>query len=281
MSEQNSNTLPAAVDDPHDEIAMINQRITDLIAGQQRTTTWYRNPSFITSVAAIFISVMTTTVSWYRTYQQDVTALKAQLAATLQQANAGQIQIIELMAKYKDDQPSFLRVSTALNAQNLILAKQAYALARSLGTAASAVNLTTIAHSLMQSNEVTLAEDLLRQAVARAENSVEYVAALRVLGVLQYYNGQRSEGEATFKKALDAFKTYPKEAKSPDYVNYAHAYTHLYWAQALVSSDCRGTKEHLALSAHYLAQLSPAARVQANATTAEVTRMVQSVAACN
>lgn len=280
MTEGKAATL-TAVDDPHDEIAIIKQRINDIVAGQHRSSMWYRNPSFITSLAAIFISVTTTAVSWYRTYQQDITSLQGQLAATLQQANALQLQAIDLAAKYKDDQPNLLRAATTFNAQNLILAKQAYTLARSLGSAASPVNLTTIAHALMQSNEVTLAEDLLRQAVLRAENSVEYGAALRVLGQLQYYNGQTSEAEATFKKALDTFKAFPKEAKSADYVNYHQAYTYYYWGQALVARDCRAAKERLTMSAQLLDRLSLPGQQQAGSTIAEVRRVMQMLAHCS
>lgn len=265
MSMTNSNTA-TTVDDPHDNISILNQRIDDLIAGQRSRSIWYRNPSFVTSVAAIFISTMTTVVSWYRTYQQDITSLQIQLAATLQQANSAQLQAIDMMAKYKDDQPSLLRVSSTMNAQNLILIKQAYALARSLGNAASPINLTNIAYALMQSNEVTLAENLLHQAIARSENSVEYGAALRVLGQLYFYNGQTKEGEATFKQALDTFKKYPNEAKSPDYVNYQLAYTRYYWAQSLIMRDCKAAKEQLAAGLQHLAQMSPVSRPQAGPT---------------
>jgi hypothetical protein len=280
MSEADSNTTAMAiVDDPHDDIAVINRRIDDLIAGQRQSTAWYRNPSFITSAAAIFISVATTAMSWYRTYQQDITSLQSRLASTLQQANLLQIQSVDLMAKYKDDQPRLLHVSSTLTAQNLILSKQAYTLARALGSSAGSVNLLTIAYSLMQSNEVTLADDLLRQAIARAENSVEYGGALRTLGLLQYYNGQRSEGEATFKKALDTFKLFPKEAKSQDYVNYHHAYTHYYWAQALVSFDCRAAKDHLAEGLQLLGQMSPLMRQRAASTEGTLAQMNQQLTA--
>jgi hypothetical protein len=269
------------IDDPHDEIAVINQRIDDLIAHQQRRAIWYRNPSLITSAAAIFISVVTTAMSWYRTYQQDVTSMRAQLASTLQQASSLQIQAIDFYAKYKDDQPAYMRAATVLNAQNLILAKQAYALATALGTAASSGNLTNVANSLMQSSDVTLAENLAQQAAARADNSIDYVAANRLLGALNFYKGQKKEGEASFNKALDVFKIYPNEAKSQDFVNYQHAYTHLYWAQAAVASDCQTAKQQLALASQYMVRLSPLARQQLGSTEAEVNRMNQMTAACN
>jgi tetratricopeptide (TPR) repeat protein len=280
MTAPAETTSAAQVDDPHDELSVLNQRIDDLIAGQKQSTSWYRNPSFITSVAAIFISVMTTAMSWYRTYQQDITALKTQLANTLQQTSAIQMQNVELMSKYKDDHTSYHRLSVALNGQNLILAKQAYSLARSLGSATPAVNLTTIANALLQSQEISLAEDLFRQAVERAENSVEYVQALRGLGGLLYYYGQRSEAEAAFNKALGAYKIYPKEAKSQDYINFTHAFTQFQWAQAVYSTDCRAAKDHLAQALQHMAQLSPTAQQNVGSQVIEFNRVGQLMTAC-
>ncbi|MBM3526573.1 MAG: tetratricopeptide repeat protein [Alphaproteobacteria bacterium] len=263
------------------ELAVLRQRIDDIVAGQQRSTAWYRNPSFITSCAAIFISVTTTVVSWYRTYQQEIASLRGQLASTLHQTAGIHLQNVELMAKYRNDQPSMLRLSTTLNAQNLLLAKQAYSLARELGSAASAASLTTVANSLMQSNEVTLAEDLLQKAIARAENSVEYIAALRVLGALQYYNGNLKVAADTFDKAVKAFTTYPNEAKSADYVNFTHAFTYMHWTQSARQSDCPTAKAKIELAEQHWQKLTEPAKTQMAPMGAELFQMKEFLKGCS
>jgi hypothetical protein len=250
VRERNAQARPDAVDALH-------RRIDDIVSFQKKRGPWYRDPALIISASAFFISVMTTVVSWHRTYQQDVSALKTQLRAAIQQANNLAMQNMELYEKFKNDNSRLLNAASILNTQNVIVAKEAYSLAKALGNAASSLELASAAQALLASDESLLAEDLLNDAVTRAENSVSYAASLRSLSALQFQNGQRGEANASFNRALAVFDQFPKEANNQDYVNITQAYTYLFWSSTVKMADCGLAKETLTKVDQYLARLPP------------------------
>jgi hypothetical protein len=261
------------------DVEAINRRIDDIVTFQKRKGPWYKDTGLMISAAAFFISIMTTVVSWYRTYQQDVNAMKTQLRSAIQQASGLAIQNAELSLKFKDDQQNFLSASSALNTQNIVLARQAYSLSKSLGASASAMELTAAANALIASSEMLLAEELLKEAVLRAKNSVEYVATLRLLSGVQFQNGQRGEAAVSFQKAIGAFVLFPTESNNQDYVNLTHAYSHLYWVNMIVSTDCPQAMQSVEKASQHLSRL-PAIMPQANTMRAEVQRLGQYAQNC-
>ena len=261
------------------DLAGVRRRIDDIVAFQQKKPSLYRDTGIMISAAAFFISVMTTVVSWYRTYQQDVEAKKTQLRTVLLQAYALNIQNIELGHKLKDDYAAFMNASSTLNAQNLMLAKEAYAVARSLGKSASSMDLVSVANALIQSSEVSLVEDLLKQAVERAENSVERLAALRLLGSTQYATGRRAEADASFTAALSVFEKYPQDANNLFNVQITHAFTHVYWANAVGYTDCAVSQKNLASATQYLDRL-PSNAPQVSTLKTQIEQWNAALAAC-
>ena len=231
------------------------------------------------SAAAFFISIMTTVVSWYRTYQQDIISLRAELRTIIQDTNKVSLLHLELFEKYKDNQQAFLNASSTLNSQNIVLAKAAYSLIKQLGGSASSLDLTTTANALIQSSEFLLAEELLKMAAKRAANSIEEVAALRILGSTQFQIGKANESKDTFIKAVDIFARYPKEAVNEGHVNMTHAYTHLFWATVLVSSDCQGAKQSVNSADRHLSLL-PSILPQANTLRSEFRRVANLLSNC-
>ena len=275
-SEAGNNPVTSG---PALDVEAVNRRVDDIVAFQKRKVPWYRDTALMISAAAFFISIMTTVVSWYRTYQQDVNAMKTQLRSAIQQASGLAVQNAELALKFKDDQQNFLSASSALNTQNIILARQAYSLSKALGTSASAMELSAAANALIASSEMLFAEELLRDAVGRAKNSVEYVATLRLLSGVQFQNGQRGEAAASFQKATGGFDLFPTESNNQDYVNLTHAYSHLFWVNMIVSTDCQQAMQSMEKASQHLSRL-PAIMPQANSIRAEVQRLGQFARNC-
>lgn len=244
---------------------ILDKRIDDIVAFQRRKYPWYRDTSLIISVAAFFISVVTTVVSWYRTYQQDINAIQLQLSNVLQQTHALKLQNMEYFAKYKDDPGLYSQLSVALNERNVQLAREAYSLARSLGNSASAIHLIAASQALSVSDVNLLSEELLKKGIDRSENSVEYVGGLRLLGWVYFRSGRQGEGNAAFKKATEAFYKYTSESNSEAYVNLTQAYTYSYWAQALQFTDCKAAKQHFDVAKEYWLKLPGAVQGQVGA----------------
>ena len=110
---------------------------------------------------------------------------------------------------------------------------------------------------LAATNQFNSAEDLYKRAIDAAVNSVEYLGAERALAGQQFYLGKRDDANTNIKKALDVFLKFPKEANSPDYVNYAHAQTYIFWVTMVGASDCKLSNENISQAMHYADLLTP------------------------
>jgi hypothetical protein len=262
-----------------DVAAALDRRIDDIVAFQKRKGPWYRDTGVAISAAAFFISVMTTVASWYRAHQQDINALKTELRAAIQQSNALQMQNIELMVKYKDDNQTLLAASSTLNNQNVASAQEAYSLVEALGDSASALDLTLTANALNNSQETVLAEELLKKATARVNNSLEDVAAWRILAITQLQLSKPGDAKASIAKAVSVFDRYPADVSNKIYVGLTQAYTSLYWANAILSTDCQNAKRSLADALKYLQPIPPDL-LQAKSLQSEAARLSAALVAC-
>jgi hypothetical protein len=79
-SAKNGGTDRFAVD-----LDTINRRIDDIVAFQKRGVPWYRDTGLTISVAAFFFSIVTSSITAYRTLQQDINSRKAALQSLIQQ----------------------------------------------------------------------------------------------------------------------------------------------------------------------------------------------------
>jgi hypothetical protein len=111
--ERSTHLIPSEI--------MLNRRIDEIMASRGEKKPWYREAGLIISAAAFFISILTTVVSGYRNYQQDLDSTRAQLRASIRQAGNIAIQFIELMAKYEENKQIQGATSRALNGQNIII----------------------------------------------------------------------------------------------------------------------------------------------------------------
>ena len=140
---------------------------------------------------------------------------------------------------------------------NVAFAKQGLSLVNELGRNASAIDLAETGMLLAAVSQFNSAEDLYKRAVDAAINSIEYLGAVRSLAQQQFYLGRKDEATVNMNKALGVFSKFPKEANSPDYVNYTQAQTYLYWAGYVGTTDCKLWNENISQAVHYAGLLTP------------------------
>ena len=257
----------------------LNRRIDDIVALQKKSTPWYREGSLIVAVAAFVISIITTIASGYHTYRQDVDALKAQLRAAIESSGNIAVENAEYLVKYKNEQTSMLAISSALNVQNIVLAREAYSIVTSLGNSATSLDLSAAANALINSNDQILAEELLERAVTRSLNMNEYLGALRQLSAVQYQSGKHGEGIKNFARVLDVCNQYPNECNNKSYVHVTQAYSHVFWANVVMPGDCASARDNLAIAEQDLAKL-PQDLQQARILRAQVASMAPGISGC-
>jgi hypothetical protein len=74
-----------SVSDTAKAMDALNARIDDIVTFQKRKEPRFRDTSFIISSAAFLISLLTSGISAYRTYRQDINSRKDALQSTIQQ----------------------------------------------------------------------------------------------------------------------------------------------------------------------------------------------------
>jgi hypothetical protein len=72
-------------DDLSKRVGILDDRIADIITFQKRKEPWYRDTGVLISVAAFTISILTSGLTAYRTYRQDINTRKDALQSLLQQ----------------------------------------------------------------------------------------------------------------------------------------------------------------------------------------------------
>ena len=222
--------------DQTSRLAAIEGRVDVLVsAAGQFQTPWFRNPSFIISLAAFLISIVTTVASAYRTYREDVEAQRAQLRTVFSQLNSVELRAAEYSAKF-NNHPALAGIRSTLNTQSMFLAKQAYTLVKEIGDDASAIDLAFAGYAVANVGEMALGEELEMKALEKAKNATEYIGAARALGAMKLATQRIPEAEKYRQMALHGFDLFPKDAINEHRVNEAHAWTQLYWATN--STDC-------------------------------------------
>jgi len=234
-------------------IYSLNSRLDILIHKiAPKKKAWYRDAGVFISVCAFVISVITSTIAAFRTYQQDINSRKDALHAIIIEYSTVQFRNIGLQYEYEKYVPPLLNgsgkainiinyetyTSGILRAETAALSKQAYSLVKELGRNASSIDFTEAAVILGANIQFPQSEELYVLGVNSAENSLEYVAALRGLGQTQYAEGKRVESMKTLDKALNVFEKFQNESGNIDLVNSTMANTYNYWASFIGKNEC-------------------------------------------
>jgi len=85
LADSAKSAMPEDSHDLNKDIGDINRRINDIVAFQKNKDPWYRDTGILISAAAFFVSIVTSGLSAYRTYRQDINSRKEALQSVIQQ----------------------------------------------------------------------------------------------------------------------------------------------------------------------------------------------------
>ena len=222
------------------EIRRLDEKIALLTAAMYAKKPWYRDISTLISVSAFLISVLSTTFSLIHGYLQDIDTKRNELHAALREFNATNLHLEEANLKYPGNAGPILQISFA---QNTLLAKKAYSLARSLGSSATGTDLVGAAIALRNMGQDGLAQILLETAKTRINDVAEYINVYKLLGGVKIAGGDLQGGNADFDMALNVFSVYG--TPNTDFIVTTNFATQMEWARALSSVDCEAAAVHL------------------------------------
>jgi hypothetical protein len=197
---------------------------------------WYKNVSTLLAVIALLFSFGTTYVSNRRIAAQEILSARQELRGLLQRLAALPKENIEIGKKYENDATSAATVSSLLNQENALLARNASEIARKLPTkSVSATEYYAIAVGLQNSYDITGTEEFLNYSINASPDFNTEIGALRMLASLRFIQGNSEAGRVQYQKALNIFAKYPEY---PPYTKAtANIWTELAWATSEANNN--------------------------------------------
>ena len=120
-SDSVENSAGDVASDVRKDLATMNARIDDVVAFQRKKGPWYRDTSLLIAGAAFFVSLVTSGISAYRTYRQDINSREDALHSIIQQSFATSLSSVATQFSIQKDlngttdpkYPLFKQCSTA------------------------------------------------------------------------------------------------------------------------------------------------------------------------
>lgn len=222
------------VSDLSEQIGSLERELESLKgAGKSAPLPIYKNIPVIISITALLFSFGTTYVSYERTKQQDIHALRAELRNLLQRISSIPKDEVELRQKYSLV-PATVSLLSGYNAQeHALLTRQAAEILRRLPKEqVSSVEYTSVGRALLSIDNDT-AQVLLSRAAEVATSLIDEATALRNHAHLLFTIGKSEEGRVLYRKALEV------EAKYKGDDPMTHVQTELAWASSEHQIDAR------------------------------------------
>jgi hypothetical protein len=170
------------------DLEVMKTRLDDVVAFQKRKGPWYRDTTLLIAAAAFFVSLVTSGISAYRTYRQDINSREDALHNMVQQYyttaltnTAMQFSFQKDLSGVADPKWPFVQTftSSALQisrAATQTYAKQGLSLVNELGNHASAIDLVDLGALLAAANQLGPAEEMLKRATVAAVNVEDQLA---------------------------------------------------------------------------------------------------------
>jgi tetratricopeptide (TPR) repeat protein len=197
------------------------------ITGQSKP--WYKNVSTLLSIIALLFSFGTTYVSDRRIAAQDIQSTRQELRGLLQRLVALPKENVDAKTKYQGDAASGALVSSFINQENSLLARNASELARKLpAKSVSATEYYAIAVALQNSYDLTGAQEFLNYSINASPDFNTEIAALRMLAAMRFIQSSPEAGRVEYQKALNIFSKYPQY--DPFTKTSTNVWTELSWA---------------------------------------------------
>ena len=238
---EHSETVPGSATaseqgDLQDRLLSLKEEVDALqITVMKQSGPWYKEVPTIVSLLALLFSFGTTWVSHNRSNAQDIQNARGELRTLLQRLAALPKDSFELTKKYSDDSVTAGMLSSYVNQENALLARQAAEIAQKLpGDKVSATERYAIAVALQNSYNIEGASTFLQQAIKTANNINDELAALRSYANLLFISGQFDAGRQEYEKALRVFSRY--KGYNEYIQKSSHIWTELAWAVSEANS---------------------------------------------
>jgi tetratricopeptide (TPR) repeat protein len=254
MTRDEENSEDKSVD-----LVLLKKEVDALqVAVHGQRAPWYKNIPTIISVVALLFSFGTTFVSYQRTQSQDIQNARVELRGLLQRLASLPRENIEITKKYEQIDPAAVNmISSSLNQENSLLARQAAEIAKKLPSGSvSATEYYSIGFALQNAYNLEDARELFTKAIDVSTDLNDRVGALRGRASLLFMTGQPDAGRVDFQRALSVFSDFRNTSYNEYTKRSTHIWTELGWAYAEANIGAKDIAlQHVENAEEYLSGL--------------------------
>jgi hypothetical protein len=222
----------------------------------KRDNPW--NTAVIISMVALLLSIGTTAFSYFKEKEQYIHDTRTELRGLVQRLDRIPLENIEYYKKYESDQVAFLNISQALNAENALVAKQAYEVINLIPNYTEPTEYIAVGYALQGSYLFDMAAKMYKAGIDVVTDMNDEIALRRSYANLDFTVGNPEGGRAQYRDALQIFEKYP--SSNTYLIETTHLLTEIQWAVAEASiRQCAFAREHIALAEKHLSSVAQGA----------------------
>jgi hypothetical protein len=159
-----------------------------------------------------------------------------------------------MQKKYQEEQTTMGNISSALNSENSLVAKQAYEVINLIHTYVEPTEYFTVGFALQNSYLFDMAAKMYKAGIDMVTDMNDEVALRRGYANLNFIVGNPEGGRAQYQDTLKVFEKYP--SSNSYIIESVHLMTELQWTYLEASiRQCEFAKEHLASAAKHLSSI--------------------------
>lgn len=241
----------AGSDDPIDALRMefaqqldqLDQEIDAVqIAVAERRRPWYQDVAVMIAVLTFLFSMATTLFAYAQASEQRVQNDRVALRQLVQRLSELGRQNAELVLQTNNSASGLL--SSFIQAENALLAKQAAELIKRIPQHTSASEYVLVANAMASSNLFDRSLELYIEAERSIQDANDAVAVYRGQAAILYSLGRYDEGAAAYQRSLAVFKQFPSYGQA--YEERFHIQTELTWFYSeLYQTRCGEAVAHI------------------------------------
>lgn len=226
------------------------------IAAARTSRPWYRDPSITVAVLALVLSITTSVVSAKHASDEERQQARAELTGFIQRLSALPRDNFELRHKY--GAVAGANLSSMINAENSLLARQAAGLMEQYPEVATALEMHLVAGALNASGYSADAKRMFERAITASRNYNDELVARRGLSSVLMAVGDSIGARHQLRQALALRTKYPDNP--PWYINFSDHQTEIMWAHLEnAAGNCSSAEQRLGEAYRLLTLLPPGA----------------------
>lgn len=249
-------------DDALIELARLQIQLQSLIESGRRAP-WYRQVPSLVAALAFLVSLATTGLAFYSTYQHQRRAAYADLQDVILKIARLPRERMELNLRFANRPGDIAAIGSYYATESNILVRRASALAWMVPDLITPAEHRSIATSMVSIRMFEPARKHFEAAITSGLTKDDMVAAHRGMANLEFQVGNLQLGRKHYAMARSVLRSNPDPNLTEDVINWLDFSTEIFWARnEAVRGSCEAWTEHLKFARDLIAKVHPT-RVEA------------------